>query len=91
MCLLGEFGEERRSFMPIKEVPKVMRDAVLAIEDARFYDHSGVDLVGIARASLAQLSEARSQGASTITMQVARQLLPVHREDGDTQDLRESC
>jgi penicillin-binding protein 1A len=70
--LLGEFGEERRSFTSIKEVPKVMRDAVLAIEDARFYDHSGVDLVGIARAALAQLSEARSQGASTITMQVAR-------------------
>lgn len=70
--LLGEFGEERRSFTPIKDVPKVMRDAVLAIEDARFYDHGGVDLVGIARAALAQLSEARSQGASTITMQVAR-------------------
>jgi penicillin-binding protein 1A len=70
--LLGEFGEERRSFMPIKDVPKVMRDAVLAIEDARFYDHGGVDLVGIARAAIAQLSEARSQGASTITMQVAR-------------------
>ena len=70
--LLGEFGEERRSFTPIAEVPKVMRDAVLAIEDARFYDHSGVDLVGIARAALAQLSEARSQGASTITMQLAR-------------------
>jgi penicillin-binding protein 1A len=70
--LLGEFGEERRSFTPIKDVPKVMRDAVLAIEDARFYDHGGVDIVGIARAALAQLSEARSQGASTITMQVAR-------------------
>jgi penicillin-binding protein 1A len=70
--LLGEFGEERRSFTPIAQVPKVMRDAVLAIEDARFYDHSGVDIVGIARAALAQLSEARSQGASTITMQVAR-------------------
>ena len=49
-----------------------MREAVLAIEDARFYDHGGVDIVGIARAALAQLSEARSQGASTITMQVAR-------------------
>jgi penicillin-binding protein 1A len=70
--LLGEFGEERRSFTPIAQVPKVMRDAVLAIEDARFYDHGGVDMVGIARAALAQLSEARSQGASTITMQVAR-------------------
>ena len=70
--MLGEFGEERRHFTPIAQVPKVMRDAVLAIEDARFYDHGGVDIVGIVRASLAQLSEARSQGASTITMQVAR-------------------
>jgi penicillin-binding protein 1A len=70
--LLGEYGEERRNYTPIGQVPKVMREAVLAIEDARFYDHGGVDLVGIARASLAQLSEARSQGASTITMQVAR-------------------
>jgi penicillin-binding protein 1A len=70
--LLGEFGEERRNFTSIKDMPKVMRDAVLAIEDARFYDHGGVDVVGLARAALAQLSEARSQGASTITMQVAR-------------------
>jgi penicillin-binding protein 1A len=70
--LLAEFGEERRSFVPIKEIPKVMRDAVLAIEDARFYQHSGVDYVGVLRAGLAQLNDARSQGASTITMQVAR-------------------
>jgi len=70
--LLGEFGEERRSFVPITQIPKVMKDAVLAIEDARFYDHGGVDYVGMLRAGLAQFSEARSQGASTITMQVAR-------------------
>jgi len=70
--LLGEFGEERRNFVPIAQIPKVMRDAVLAIEDARFYEHHGVDYVGMARAALAQLSDARSQGASTITMQVAR-------------------
>jgi penicillin-binding protein 1A len=70
--LLGEFGEERRSFAPIREIPKVMQDAVLAIEDARFYEHSGVDYKGVLRAGLAHLSEARSQGASTITMQVAR-------------------
>ena len=70
--LLGEFGEERRSFVPIAQIPKVMKDAVLAIEDARFYDHGGVDYVGMLRAGLAQFSEARSQGASTITMQVAR-------------------
>jgi penicillin-binding protein 1A len=70
--LIGEFGEERRNFTPIAEIPKVMQQAVLAIEDARFYQHSGVDYKGVLRAGLAQLSESRSQGASTITMQVAR-------------------
>ena len=70
--LLGEFGEERRNFLPIAQIPKVMRDAVLAIEDARFYDHGGVDYKGMLRAVRANLGEARGQGASTITMQVAR-------------------
>jgi penicillin-binding protein 1A len=70
--LIGEFGEERRSFVPIADIPKVMQQAVLAIEDARFYEHSGVDYKGVVRAAFAQFSEARSQGASTITMQVAR-------------------
>jgi penicillin-binding protein 1A len=70
--LLGEFGEERRIYMPIGEIPKVMKDAVLAIEDANFYRHGGVDFKGVARAALAQFSEAKSQGASTITMQLAR-------------------
>ena len=70
--LIGEFGEERRNFTPIREIPKVMQQAVLAIEDARFYEHSGVDYKGVLRAAFAQFSEARSQGASTITMQVAR-------------------
>ena len=70
--LLGEFGEERRSFVPIAQIPKVVKDAVLAIEDARFYEHGGVDYLGMLRAGLAQFTEARSQGASTITMQVAR-------------------
>ncbi|HEX6706302.1 MAG TPA: penicillin-binding protein 1A [Albitalea sp.] len=70
--LIGEFGEERRNFTPIAEIPKVMQDAVLAIEDSRFYEHSGVDYKGVIRAGFAQFSEARSQGASTITMQVAR-------------------
>jgi penicillin-binding protein 1A len=70
--LMGEFGEEKRNFLPIAEIPKVMRDAVLAIEDARFYRHGGVDYKGILRAGLANFGESRSQGASTITMQVAR-------------------
>ena len=70
--MLGEYGEERRQFVPIGQIPKVMRDAVLAIEDARFYHHGGVDYLGVIRAGLANVGEARSQGASTITMQVAR-------------------
>ncbi|MFM2120960.1 MAG: hypothetical protein RL722_2428, partial [Pseudomonadota bacterium] len=70
--MLGEFGEERRNYLPIKDIPKVMQDAVLAIEDARFYEHQGVDYRGVLRAALENLREARSQGASTITMQVAR-------------------
>jgi len=70
--LIGEFGEERRNLTPIATIPKVMKDAVLAAEDARFYDHGGVDFKGMLRAGLANLNKAKSQGASTITMQVAR-------------------
>ena len=70
--LIGEFGEERRSLTPIREIPKVMIDAVLAIEDARFFQHGGVDYKGVLRAALANLGQLKSQGASTITMQVAR-------------------
>ena len=70
--LLGEYGEERRNFVPLAQIPKVMQEAVLASEDARFYQHSGVDIKGVFRAGLAQFSRSRSQGASTITMQVAR-------------------
>jgi penicillin-binding protein 1A len=72
MVLLAEFGEERRNFQPISQIPQVMKDAVLAAEDARFYQHGGVDYKGVARAALENLRDARSQGASTITMQVAR-------------------
>ena len=70
--LLGEFGEERRQLTPIEQIPQVMKDAVLAAEDARFYQHGGVDYKGVVRAALENLRDARSQGASTITMQVAR-------------------
>ena len=71
-ALLGEFGEERRSLTPINEIPKVMKDAILAIEDAGFYEHGGVSYKSIARAVLANLGRSKSQGGSTITMQVAR-------------------
>ena len=70
--LMGEFGEERRNLTPIDEIPEVMKHAVLAIEDARFFEHHGVDYKGMLRAALANLGQAKSQGASTITMQVAR-------------------
>ena len=56
--MLGEYGEERRQFVPIGQIPKVMRDAVLAIEDARFYHHGGVDYLGVIRAGLANVGEA---------------------------------
>ena len=70
--LIGEFGEERRNLTSIKDIPQVMKDAVLATEDARFYQHSGIDYLGLARAALANIRHPFSQGASTITMQVAR-------------------
>ena len=70
--LIGEFGEERRNLTPIATIPKVMKDAVLAAEDARFYEHGGVDYKGVVRAGLANVNRVKSQGASTITMQVAR-------------------
>ncbi|HEX7891152.1 MAG TPA: penicillin-binding protein 1A [Ramlibacter sp.] len=70
--LIGEFGEERRNLTPIAEIPAVMKNAVLAIEDSRFYQHHGVDYKGLMRAGIANLGRAKSQGASTITMQVAR-------------------
>ena len=70
--ILGEFGEERRQLTPIQDIPKVMKDAVLAIEDARFYSHGGVDYLGVIRAGMANVGRLKSQGASTITMQVAR-------------------
>ena len=69
---IAEFGEERRNLTPIQDIPPVMINAVLAIEDARFYEHSGIDYIGMLRAALANLGRAKSQGASTITMQVAR-------------------
>jgi penicillin-binding protein 1A len=70
---LGEFGEEKRTLTPIAQIPKVMQDAVLAIEDSRFFEHGGLDYIGIIRAGLANVGRvSKSQGASTITMQVAR-------------------
>ncbi len=73
-ALIGEFGEERRAVVRIDEVPDVMKQAILAAEDERFYRHQGVDYVGVIRAAYSNLLAGgkRQQGASTITMQVAR-------------------
>jgi penicillin-binding protein 1A len=71
--LIGEFGEERRSIARFDQIPDQMKKAVLAIEDYRFYEHGGVDFIGILRAGVSDLTHGgTSQGASTITMQVAR-------------------
>lgn len=71
--LIGEFGEERRAFVRIGDVPERLKDAIVSAEDERFYQHRGVDYVGVLRAALANFAAASArQGASTITMQVAR-------------------
>jgi len=70
--LIGEFGKERRDFVSIQETPALMKNALLSIEDSRFYSHGGVDFIGVTRAVLSDLTGGVNQGASTITMQVAR-------------------
>lgn len=71
--LLAEYGEERREFVPIAEIPPQVRQALLAIEDSAFYRHRGVDYAGLARAAWSNVAAGgHAQGGSTITMQVAR-------------------
>jgi len=72
-ALIGEFGEERRQLVTIQEIPAQLKRAILAAEDERFYQHTGIDYLGVARAAYANLTQGgKRQGASTITMQVAR-------------------
>lgn len=71
-ALLGEFGEEHRDFVPIKQIPPLMKNALLSIEDARFYEHGGISFISAGRALLADMHGGFRQGGSTITMQVAR-------------------
>ena len=87
--LLGEFGEERRAVVTVAEVPDVMKQAILAAEDERFYQHGGVDYLSVARAAFANLSSGTQQGAGTITMQVARNFF-LTRERTITRKLREA-
>ncbi|WP_322999033.1 PBP1A family penicillin-binding protein [Castellaniella sp.] len=71
--LIGEFGEERRNVMRFDEIPDIMKSAILAAEDDRFYQHGGIDWTGVLRAAIANMVHmSKTQGASTITMQVAR-------------------
>jgi len=86
--LLGEFGEERRAIVKIQDVPQIMRHAILAAEDERFYQHGGVDYLSVARAALANVTSGTQQGAGTITMQVARNFF-LTRERTLTRKLRE--
>ena len=86
--LLGEFGEERRAVVKIRDVPEVMRRAILAAEDERFYQHGGVDYVSVLRAALTNVTSGTQQGAGTITMQVARNFF-LTRERTLTRKLRE--
>jgi penicillin-binding protein 1A len=69
---IAQFGAERRLFVPVAQVPQRLKDAVLAVEDAGFYEHGGISWRGLARAVVANLSGGVPQGASTITQQVAR-------------------
>lgn len=75
--LISEFGEERRAFVKIENVPKNLKDAVLAIEDRRFYKHGGIDTKGVMRAIKNNLTGKSHEGASTITMQVAKNFFTV--------------
>ena len=86
--LLGEFGEERRAVVKIAEVPDVMKKAILAAEDERFYSHGGVDYLSVMRAAWTNVTSGTQQGAGTITMQVARNFF-LTREKTLTRKLRE--
>jgi penicillin-binding protein 1A len=78
-ALLGEYAKERRLYLPIQAVPKLVINAFLAAEDKNFYEHGGIDYSGMARAALLYAqnfgSNRRPQGASTITQQVAKNFL----------------
>ncbi len=86
---IGGFGSEKRQYLPIDQIPKLMRDSLLAVEDARFYDHVGIDPIGVLRAVVSNVTGGRTQGASTITQQVARTFL-LTREKTLSRKLKEA-
>ena len=77
--LLAEYANERRLYLPIQAIPKLVTNAFIAAEDKNFYQHPGIDIYGIGRATLLYIqnygSSRRPQGASTITQQVAKNFL----------------
>jgi penicillin-binding protein 1A len=89
---IGGFGSERRIYQRIDQIPKLMKDSLLAVEDARFYEHGGIDPISVARAMVSILSGGlvrRVQGGSTITQQVARTFL-LTRERTATRKFKEA-
>ncbi|MGE5451743.1 MAG: penicillin-binding protein 1A [Acidobacteriota bacterium] len=86
---IGGFGSEKRIYLPIDQIPKLMRDSLLAVEDSRFYEHHGIDPIGVMRAIWSNLTFRRTQGASTITQQVARTFF-LTREKTLTRKLKEA-
>ena len=86
---IGEFYREKRNLTELEEIPEVVRKAFLAAEDSSFYEHSGINYVGIMRAIIANIKAGRKvQGASTITQQVARSIL-LTREKTYTRKIKE--
>ena len=86
---IAGFGQERRQYTPLDEIPKLMRDALLSVEDSRFYEHHGIDPIGVARAIVSNLTGGQRQGASTITQQVARTFF-LTRERSISRKLKEA-
>ncbi len=73
--IIGQFFIEKRVFVPLSKMPKVLVDAILAVEDSRFYEHKGFDLIRMVKATFTNLENMKiRQGASTITQQLARSL-----------------
>ena len=86
---IGGFGQEKRQYLRFNDIPKLMRDSLLAVEDSRFYEHPGIDVIGVLRAVAANATGGRTQGASTITQQVARTFL-LTREKTISRKLKEA-
>ena len=86
---IGGFGSEKRQYLKLEQIPKLMRDSLLAVEDARFYEHPGIDVIGVLRAIVSNVTGGRTQGASTITQQVARTFF-LTREKTMTRKIKEA-